>query len=421
MDFDYFFLFSSFVVLFCSLVYLLAYRERRPLKKEPLKKYPGMSIVVPVWNEEKTIAHTLDSMITMKEHYKGKLEIIVVDDYSTDKSFEIMSGYAKKHDFIRCFYKDKNKSRGKSESLNQGFGVASHELVGCVDADSYPDPDSLNYIAEEFADPKVGAVTTKLVVMKPKRIVEWFQHIEYIYSNFILMAFDALDSVYITRGPLSLYRKDVMEEINGFLPAHQTPTEDMEITFRIRKAGYEIRGSKKAKVYTSVMRTWKDLFWQRMRWNRGTLINFWMHRDMFFNSRFGMFSMFVLPTASLMIAMVGFIIMYMVYVTGSFFFEKAVQIYWIVSTGYYPDMYQLADYVRGGMYNNSSGHVVLFVAILVTFVLVNGFGFRESKERFSLRYIFFLALTPFVYNPIMIFFWASALVLQTTKNGVRWR
>ena len=270
--YDLVFLFSSFIVIFCSSVYLLAYQERKETEKNAASHYPGVSIVVPMWNEGKTIASTLDSLINMKEEYRGEMEIIAIDDFSSDDSFAIVEEYTKKYSFIRLFMK--NGERGKSESLNQGFKVAQYELVGCVDADSYPKPSALNHIAKEFQDPQVGAVTTKLVVNNPKNLVEWFQHIEYIYSNFILMAIDSLDSIFITRGPLSLYRKDVMMEIGGFLPAHKTPTEDMEITFRIRKAGYKIKGSRNAKVYTSVMTSWKNLFWQRMRWNRGTLIKF---------------------------------------------------------------------------------------------------------------------------------------------------
>ncbi len=421
MAFDYFFLFSTFVVIFCSLVYILAYREQKKHYKEEKISYPGMSIIVPMWNEGETIAHTLESLLAMGEAYHGSMEVLVIDDNSTDNSFKIVEEYTRKYDFIRLYMKDKNLSQGKSESLNQGIKLARYDYVGCVDADSYPDAEALNHVAEDFSDPEVGAVTSKLVVRKPKKIVEWFQHIEYIYSNFILMAFDAMDAVYITRGPLSMYKKHIMEEIGGFLPADMTPTEDMEITFRIRKAGYRIRGSRKAKVFTSVMPTWKDLFWQRMRWNRGTLINFWMHRDMFMDPKYGMFSMFIYPTATLMIAMVAFIIVYLLYMTSIFLAQQGTQLYWIFITGQYPEFSQLVDSVANNPVLLSLHHLLLFVAVLGTFILVNGFGFRESRERLSMRYVFYLGLTPFIYNPVMIFFWASALVLQTTKYSVRWR
>ncbi len=420
MQFDYFILISSFVVIFCSTVYIMAYKERKQTEKNNVI-YPGMTIIVPVWNEEKTISDTLDSLLTVGEHYKGKLEIITIDDNSTDRSFEIMQGYAAEHDTIRCYKKDSAHSKGKSESLNQGIDLASYDLVGCVDADSYPDPDSLNYVAEEFTDPMVGAVTTKLIVKKPRRAVEWFQQVEYIFSNFILMAFDSLDAIYITKGPLSVYRKDVMQKIHGFLPAGMTPTEDMEITFRIRKAGYTIRGSRKARVYTSVMKTWKNLFWQRMRWNRGTLINLWLHRDMFFDPKYGMLSMFILPTATLMISMVGIIILYMLYTIISMTVIKIQELYWILTTGYYPDLHNVMARMTDGISSFALHNLLLFLVVMGIYFLVNGFGFRESREKFSFRYVLFVALTPLIYNPVILFFWATAMIMQTSKTAVRWR
>lgn len=146
-----------------------------------------------------------------------------------------------------------------------------------------------------------------------------------------------------------------------------------------------------------------------------------MHRDMFMDPKYGMFSMFIYPTATLMIAMVAFIIVYLLYMTSIFLAQQGTQLYWIFITGQYPEFSQLVDSVANNPVLLSLHHLLLFVAVLGTFILVNGFGFRESRERLSMRYVFYLGLTPFIYNPVMIFFWASALVLQTTKYSVRWR
>lgn len=419
MSFDFFIFFSSFVVIFCSAVYIMAYRERRAVKTIGTS-YPNISIIVPVWNEEKTLEDTIDALLRLRACYRGDMEIIVIDDNSSDNSLSIARSYEAAYSCVRCFLKDAECGQGKSESLNQGIAAAVYDIVGCVDADSYPEPEALNHMAEEFRDPRVGAVTTKLVVNKPKKAVEWFQQIEYVFSNFTLMAFDSLDAIYITRGPLSLYRKDVMQRINGFLPTGVTPTEDMEITFRIRKAGYTIRGSKKARVYTSVMKSWRSLFWQRMRWNRGTVINMWMHRDIFFDSRYGMLSMFILPTASLMICMVGVIIIYLVCTIGAALFTKGQELYYIFSSGYYsaPQLFSMSflSVQEGGLHN-----LFLFAAVMAMYVTVNGFGFWESGEPLSVKYIFFAALTPFVYSPVILFFWMSAIIMQIGRKAVRWR
>lgn len=420
MDIDYFFLFSSFIVIFCSTVYFFAYKE---LKREQekrnlpeLKEYPGVTIVVPVWNELNTIAATLESLLAVREAYKGEMEIIAIDDHSTDISFSIMKDYAKKYpNIIRAYQKDGEK--GKSESLNQGTRLAKYNYVGCVDADSYPDPESVNQVMKEFGDPLVGGVATKLVVKKPHRLVEWFQHIEYVYSNFTLMSFDAMDAVYITRGPLSIFRKEVLIKVGGFMPKEVTPTEDMEITFRIRKAGYKVRANSDAMVYTSVMPTWKALFWQRMRWNRGTLINFWLHRDMMLDKRYGMFSMFVMPTASIMIGMVAVIIMYLVYHVSSFFYQHGLEMYWLFNAGVSPKFSALVD---GSVYTFPY-LILLVVSVFCIFFLVYTLGFVESREKPSLKHGIVVLLTPLIYNPVQIFFWVSAMILQVTKFNLRWR
>ncbi len=418
MYFDYFFLFSSFIVIFCTTVYLLAYQERKTKKITGINSWPGVSLIVPMWNEGETIGHTLDALLEMKNEYHGEMEIIVIDDFSTDNSADIVTGYADKHSCIRLYSKETD--RGKSESLNQGIALARFDLVGCVDADSYPQPDSLSHVVRGFDDLAVGAVTTKLVVNKPGNLVEWFQHIEYMYSNFILMAFDAMDSIFITRGPLSLYRKEVLVQIGGFLPARMTPTEDMEITFRIRKAGYKIKGCEGAKVYTSVMHTWKQLFWQRIRWNRGTLINFWMHRDMFLDSRFGLFSMFVMPTSTIMIAMVGVIILSLLFRVMSFALSAVIDFYLVLKAGISPSLSLLGSLFTENIIR-SPYHALIVLTIMILYFLVNGFGFIESREKMRFKYLMFLILTPFIYNPAMIIFWFSAVVLQTTRFSVRWR
>jgi len=419
MFFEIFFLISSFIVIFCSAVYLLAYQEKKELKLTLSDNWPGVSIIIPVWNEKSTIANTLDSLLDMQNNYDGEVEFLVIDDHSTDNSFQIIEEYSQKHKSIIALQKDGKK--GKSESLNQGIRLSKYEIVGCVDADSYPSPDSLRYVVEEFTDKNVGAVTTKLVVNKPKGIVQWFQHIEYIYSNFLLMAFDAMDSIYITRGPLSLYKKDVMEEIGGFLPADKTPTEDMEITFRIRKAGYQIRGSNQAKVYTSVMESWKELFWQRMRWNRGTLINFWMHKDMFLNSNFGMFGMFIFPTSSFMIAMVAITIMIVIVKLFSFIISGIISIFWILASG---NFYDIINYFENFLNNPlafTSNHLLIMIAVILIYLSMSAFGLFESKEKFKVRYFITLFAAPIFYNPILLFFWVSALVMQSTKYKLKWR
>ena len=107
-------------------------------------------------------------------------------------------------------------SKGKSFAFNKGLAIAKNDLVANVDADSYPKKDALSYVVGYFDDAEVGAVTTKMIVKNPKTIVEYFQDIEYIFSNLLLVGFESLDSIYVARGPLSVYRTNLLKKIGGF-------------------------------------------------------------------------------------------------------------------------------------------------------------------------------------------------------------
>ncbi len=412
-------LLTSIIVLFCSLVYLVAYQRMNKNLPEGDGTWPGATLIVPMWNEEKTIAETLDSLLTMKDTYPGDMEIIVIDDRSSDNSWNVVENYTRKYPFIRLFMKE--GQQGKSESLNEGIRHSRYDIVGCVDADSYPRPDALNWAVKEFNDPRVGAITAMLVANKPGSVIEWFQHVEYVFSNFVLLAFEALDGMFIARGPFSLFRKDVMMKIGGFLPSHVTPTEDMEITFRIRKAGYTLRCCKRAKVLTTVMPTWKNLFWQRMRWNRGAIVNFWIHRDMFFDRQYGMFGMFVLPTSILMIGTGIATFFHSIYTILASLVQHHEYAEMIIASGLksaavmMPELF-LSSYKAPPVFT-----LILTISMLIVFIIVNWLGLFESREKVNLKYILAMIGTPLFYGPLLVFFWISALSMTAGKHSVRWR
>lgn len=418
MYIDLFFLITSAIMLFIGILYLLGYFSRSKFDPVAKKDY-GVSILVPMWNEEKTIVNTLDALKKVKEDYKGKLEVIVIDNNSKDSSYNIVKAYSTKNKFVNVIKEVKNQ--GKSYAFNAGIKYANYELIACVDADSYPSPDVMQYIVGYFDDKKVGAVTTKMVVRSPKKIVEHFQDLEYIYSNFLLSSFDSLDSIYVTKGPLSLYRRDLLKKIGGFKHPNETPTEDMEITFRIRKAGYIIRSSKNAKVYTSVMHSWKKLFWQRIRWNRGSMVNFVLHKDMIINPKYGFFGSITMPLVTLTMFMIAALIYY----TVTRFYNT---IYLIVKKFFYYIYYGQFPSISNYFANLTSTSMfvlptlfALFIVIFIVWIALNYFGFRESKEKFGIKRIILLFLSPIIYLPCQVFFWVCALIIQLTKGSSRWR
>lgn len=256
---------------------------------------PSVAVIVPCWNEAATIAGTCDSLLAL-DYPKDKLEIILVDDGSTDATPEIMRRFAH-HPQVRVVSKENG---GKHTALNAGIALTSAELVGCLDADSFVEPDALREIVGSFEDPKVMATTAAMSVHQPNNILQHMQHAEYALGIALRHTFASINGLYVTPGPFSFYRRAIIEKLGGFRHGHQT--EDMEMALRIQRAGYGIENAPRARVYTKAPATLAKLVKQRTRWVRGFLRNtLGEYRDMVGNRRFGILGMLVLPVAVLTI------------------------------------------------------------------------------------------------------------------------
>lgn len=413
---DFLFLFLMFFFLAVSFVLLISYFSNSQKKDPKVTKYYGASVLIPVWNEEKTVAATLNSIIEMKKKYKGQFEVIVIDNNSTDNSPKIVKEYSKKYDFIRLIFE--REKQGKSFAVNRGIAEAKNELVVTIDADSFPYPDSLDYIVGYFDDPSVGAVATKLRVRNPKNFVEKFQNIEYFYSNFYMLSLNFLDAIFVTRGPLSVFRKSILLKIDGFIDARITPTEDMEITFRIRKEGYRVEVSREASVDTRCMQSYKALFKQRLRWNTGTIKTFWLHRDMLLNTKYDSFGMWVGPTVMFSYVILIFVIYYLIreLIRNYDFFYGLI---WNLVHGIPFDFSGIALVLGHPLFYLPYYFVFVFVMASIL-ILVYFLAFRESKTEIGANIIAFVFYI-FIYYLFLIFCNAYSIMLLILRKSPSWR
>lgn len=263
-------------------------RERRG--RSATEHTPSVAIIVPCWNEQDTVDGTVRSLLAM-DYPKDKLDIILVNDGSTDNTKEVMDSYIDNPQ-ITVIHKENG---GKHTAINLGIEhAADAEFVGCLDADSFVAPDALRHIIPCFDDPKVAAATPAMSVFQPKNILEQMQNAEYIVGIASRHALSAVNGIYVTPGPFSFYRRSVIEELGGFRHAHQA--EDMEMALRIQRAGYEIDNAPRARVYTKVPRSVPKLIKQRTRWTTGFLRNVMSdYRDLVGNPRYGALGLMVLP------------------------------------------------------------------------------------------------------------------------------
>jgi len=252
---------------------------------------PSVAVIVPCYNEAATVAATCDSLLAL-EYPKDKLEIIFVNDGSTDATASVMARYAE-HPQVRIIHKENG---GKHTALNAGIAATQAELIGCLDADSFVEPDALSEIIPCFVGAEVAAVTAAMSVHNPKSILEHMQNAEYLFGIAYRHTFASVNSLYVTPGPFSFYRRDVVEALGGFRHGHQT--EDMEMALRLQQEGYGIENAPRARVYTKVPTTIATLVKQRTRWVTGFLRNILgEYRSLIGNRGRGALGMLVLPSA----------------------------------------------------------------------------------------------------------------------------
>jgi peptidoglycan-N-acetylglucosamine deacetylase len=288
---------SLFISLFFEVFLLITYLEvREQIKREDAlvargpQSFPSVTVIVPCFNEEKTVAATVKSILKL-EYPREKLSLILVDDGSTDDTWQALQKF-KGHPQIRVLSK---ANGGKHTAMNLALESVDTDLVGALDADSFVTPEALRKIVPYFDDATVMAVTPSIKVHEPKNVLQHIQKTEYSWSIFLRRMLSALGALYVTPGPFSIFRTKVFRELGGYKHAHMT--EDMEMAMRMQKHRYKIVNSHGAHVYTVTPNTLGSLVKQRTRWSYGFLNNAIDYKALFFNKNYGHFGMFIMPIA----------------------------------------------------------------------------------------------------------------------------
>lgn len=292
MDFwTFIYLFYSFVGFYYLILFVLIYfQNKNQVYESPdIKEEHSLSIVVPCFNEQESIGKTIETLLD--SDYKGLKKVIVVDDKSTDDSFKIMKQYQKKYpDKVLAVQTPKNTGCAGG-AKNYGAKFVETELIGFTDADSYPEKSAITRMIGYFDDPKTGAVTSRVLVYNRQKFLARLQSIEYKIIAFTRKLLGFVDAIYVTNGPLSIYRKKGFDELGGF--DLRNMTEDIEITWHFVAAGYKVHMAIPSKVYTVVPDNFKAWLKQRTRWNIGGIQTILKYKKSFF--RCGMLGYFILP------------------------------------------------------------------------------------------------------------------------------
>lgn len=259
-------------------------RQKIKMRREgKATSFPSLSVIIPAYNEEKTISRATLSVIENK-YPEEKLEVIVVDDGSNDGTRGIILDLINRTKDTNIKYVHQENS-GKAHALNNGIkNYAAGELVMCLDADSFLEKNSLANAVKYFDDKKVVALASNVKVHRSKGILNLIQIFEYTLCYQMKKAHSLYNIEYIIGGIGSTFRKSMLDEIGHY--DKNTVTEDIDMTMKILQ-----KGNKNVKLvyasdvitYTQGALTLKDLIRQRYRWKWGRYQAFLKNKNLFLN------------------------------------------------------------------------------------------------------------------------------------------
>ncbi|MEU1270185.1 glycosyltransferase [Streptomyces sp. NPDC005799] len=359
-------------------------RNRRRFSWGPTVTRP-VSVIVPAYNEKECIANTLESL-SRSTH---PIEIIVVDDGSTDGTSEIARNAAMDlgmHN-VRVI---RQENAGKPAALNNGVRSASHDIVVMMDGDTVFEPDTVRQLVQPFADPEVGAVAGNAKVGNRDTVIGAWQHIEYVMGfNLDRRMYDVLRCMPTIPGAIGAFRREAVLEVGGM--SEDTLAEDTDITIAMHRAGRRVVYQEHARAWTEAPGSLKQLWSQRYRWSYGTMQALWKHRksltDKGPSGRFGRVGM------------------------------PLVVIFQIVTPVFAPliDVFTVYSMIfvdfRAALY--------AWLAVLGVQLVCAAYAFRLDREKY--RYLLMMPLQQLAYRQMMYLVLIHSCVTALTGGRLRWQ
>ncbi len=404
-----------FVSLFLEVYFLISFLEDWTTQKDelpgtdhtPEREWPTVTIIVPVWNEENTVKGTIESILKLN-YPEDKLSVFIVDDGSTDNTWNIIQSY-KDNPQITLFQKENG---GKHTAVNLALEHVTSDLVGLLDADSFVHEETLVRIVDTFLkEPETTAVTPAMTIYKANTLARLLQRTEYLFAIFMRKTGAAINALYVIPGPFSFVRTKVFSEIGNYKSAYLT--EDMEFAMRMQSHHYKIANRHDAYVYTVGPQNTKGLFKQRLRWTYGFLNNARDYKHLFFTPRYGDLSLIMMPSA--IFFLIGSLILFgtLISSTGS---SVAKGISRITTVGV--EMPASVTAPEWFFFNTDALlFISIFVTILTLALIMIGKKLAGEKMRFSPDMLLFLL----IYGFIALSWNITALYKTLASKKVSWR
>lgn len=275
--------------VFLSIFYLNIYWSSDLDQKIPeLDEKPSLSVIMPAYNEESVVEESIESVLQLD--YSG-CELVFVDDGSEDSTLEKARKYEHNSN-VKIV--EMGQNQGKAAALNRGIEESDSKYIAVQDADSRVEAELVEKaVAKMEGNSGLGAVIGSINSFEDDSFVQRIQKIQYRLTNFYRSLMANIDTLDVTPGAFSVYRREDVQSCGGFDIGN--PTEDLEMAWRLRKNGKSIDMVFGEYSSTHYPENFKGLYNQRVRWKRGSIVNSIKHRDMFLDSSYGWFGRLQLP------------------------------------------------------------------------------------------------------------------------------
>ncbi|MEM2115621.1 MAG: glycosyltransferase family 2 protein [Candidatus Woesearchaeota archaeon] len=411
-------IFISLFLGFVWLFYLISLELQERKREVPLKP---ITIVVPAYNEENTIYRTLSSIFSL-DYDLDKLRVFVVNDGSRDRTKQKILEFIKKHPKFRKNLKviHKESNEGKAKALNDALKNTNTFFFACVDADSVLERNSLKNNIKYFFDESgklkkhIGAVISVVKVKNPYGLLGFAQNIEYLIMALYRKLFAYANFLNVTPGVLSVYRTEVLKEVNGF--DETSITEDFEVAMKIVKRHYKIEMSTESVVYTDVPLNFKSWWKQRLRWYRGFIETMIKHRDLIFSREHGAFGLFYIPVtvvAPFVLFLAISLILYKMFQEMRRFIFKLI---FAPQTIKWFSIQTLEEFIFDTNYFITIPLIVLFLIFLYTIIKSLFF----SDESFNIKTFIGCLIYLYLYPYFTFAQWIHATILLLKKKQKSW-
>lgn len=240
-----------------------------------------VSIVIPTYNEEKTIIKKLENTIELN-YPKKDMEIVIID-CSDDKTPNLIAERLRDEGEIRLLLDHEDERRGLPYGLNKGYSMATGEIIVKTDCDAMLDRDALKHALSSFEDGGVGCVTGRAVPLGSE------SEESYRGLNLEIQLLESrIDSTIIAHGPFTAFRRRLLQRIDD-----DSLADDSELSLKIRKQGYRSILNPEVIFYEKTSEEGRAE--QKTRRASGLVRLMWRNKTLFLNPRYGLYGLVIFP------------------------------------------------------------------------------------------------------------------------------